>query len=358
METLRKIIHIDMDAFYASVEQRDNPSLKGKPVAVGGSALRGVVAAASYEARAFGVRSAMPSSLAKRKCPELIFIKPRFEVYQKVSKHVRTIFHEYTDLVEPLSLDEAYLDVTENKKGLKSAINMAMQIRQRIKSELNLTASAGVSFNKFLAKTASDLNKPDGLAVILPGEEEKVLDQLAIEKFYGVGRVTAEKMRKLGIYRGRDLKMWPKSDLTHMFGKAGNYYFNIARGVDNRLVTPNRVRKSIGIENTFFDDLLTMEEVKNKLEQLSSKLWERLQKAGAHGKTLTLKIKYHDFEQITRSKTQLNNFQDQREIMEIANELLIEFGEEDFKIRLLGLSISNLNKEIEQKDYQLSIWEE
>ncbi|MCK5700612.1 MAG: DNA polymerase IV, partial [Cyclobacteriaceae bacterium] len=253
---MRKIIHIDMDAFFASIEQRDNPDLLGKPVAVGGAGKRGVVAAASYEARKFGVFSAMPASIALRKCPELIFTKPRFDVYKEVSNQIRQIFLEYTDLVEPLSLDEAYLDVTENKKGLGSATIIAREIKSKINSTTHLIASAGVSINKFLAKVASDQDKPDGLYVIKPNQAESFVDGLAIEKFFGIGKVTAKKMHELGINTGADLKQISIEELVRRFGKVGRYYFDIARAIDKRLVNPNRIRKSLGAERTFEDDLI------------------------------------------------------------------------------------------------------
>ncbi len=292
----RKIIHIDMDAFYASVEQRDNPDLKGKPIAVGGGSERGVVAAASYEARKFGVRSAMPGIQARKKCPEIVFVKPRFDLYKKVSDQIRNIFHEYTDLVEPLSLDEAYLDVTNPKKGKNSATLVAKEIRERIFNELHLTASAGISFNKFLAKIASDVKKPNGMFVIHPDEAAKYIENLAIEKFHGVGKVTAQKFKKLGINNGYDLKKTPLEVIIKHFGKNGLFFYNIARGIDKRMVEPERERKSVGAENTFTKDLLEDEELNKAMKENSEILYKRLIKAGVWGKTLTVKIKYHDFE--------------------------------------------------------------
>ncbi|GAA4835747.1 DNA polymerase IV [Algivirga pacifica] len=344
-----------MDAFYASVEQRDNPALRNKPIAVGGSSDRGVVAAASYEARKYGVHSAMSSVVAKRLCPDLIFTKGRYEVYAEVSRQIRAIFFEYTDLVEPLSLDEAYLDVTENKKHMKSAIAIARNIRSKIQSQLQLTASAGVSYNKFLAKTASDLDKPDGLSVILPEEAMSFLETLPIDKFYGIGKVTAEKMKRLGIFRGKELKMWPKSDLLHMFGKSGHYYYNIVRGIDHRMVTPQRERKSFGMERTFSEDITDFITLQEKLFQMGEQLWERFQKRQQQAKTLTLKIKYSDFHQITRSKTSLEVIPSLEEIKSMTTEMLAEFKEDDFQIRLTGISLSNLSYTDEKKEPQLTL---
>ncbi|UII25943.1 DNA polymerase IV [Fulvivirga maritima] len=346
---MRKIIHIDMDAFYASVEQRDNPELKGKAVAVGGSSRRGVVAAASYEARKFGVRSAMPSKLAAVKCPDIIFIKPRFEAYKEVSQQIRNIFYDYTDLVEPLSLDEAYLDVTTNKKDMPSATLIAQEIRKRILEETNLTASAGISINKFLAKTASDVNKPNGFFLIAPDEAEKFVETLPIARFFGIGKVTADKMKRMGIQNGADLKKYAEADLVSRFGKAGRYYYRIARGVDDREVTPNRIRKSLGAENTFEDDLTTVAELKEQLNKITQILIGRMEKSGTKGKTLTLKVKFHDFQQITRSKTIAKWIENTEQITALYEELLDTFDKEDVKIRLLGLSVSNLNHEIKEE---------
>ena len=284
-----------MDAFYASVEQHDNPELKGKPVAVGGSRERGVVAAASYEARKFGVRSAMPSAIAYQKCPEIVFVHPRFDRYKEVSNQIHTIFHEYTDLIEPLSLDEAYLDVTHNKKGIPSATLIAKDIRTRVKEETGLTASAGISVNKFIAKIASDYNKPDGITLVGPEKVDIFLEQLEIEKFYGVGKVTAEKMRVMGINTGKDLKAWTKDDLINHFGKPGGFYYEIVRGNDNRPVNPNRIRKSLGAENTFDYDLEELVDMKLALEPIAKTVMRRLDKANTYGKTLTLKVKFKDF---------------------------------------------------------------
>src|SRR5688572_23192976 len=284
-----------MDAFFASVEQRDFPELRGKPVAVGGGGPRGVVAAASYEARKYGVRSAMPGSVAKRLCPHLIFARSRFEVYQTVSKQIREIFHRYTDLVEPLSLDEAYLDVTENKFDILSARQIAREIKELIFRETGLTASAGVSFNKFLAKIASAYQKPDGLTVITPEKAEALVESLPIEKFYGIGDVTAAKMHSMGIHTGLELKQLSEAELTKHFGKSGQYYYQISRAIDDRLVNPNRIRKSIGAERTFAEDLTTLTEMEAQLLPLAEEISEYLQQRNDAGRTITVKIKYADF---------------------------------------------------------------
>lgn len=352
---IRKIIHVDMDAFYASVEQLDHPEWRGKALAVGGSAARGVVAAASYEARKYGVHSAMASVLAARKCPNLIFAKPRFERYKEISQRIREIFYEYTDLVEPLSLDEAFLDVTENKKNLKSAVLIARQIRQKIKEKTGLNASAGISYNKFLAKIASDLNKPNGQAVILPEEAEEFLEKLPIKKFFGVGKVTAEKMSKIGIHTGADLKQFSLQFLTKKFGKSGLHYFNIVRGIHLSAVQPNRIRKSISAENTFENDLINLDDLETALQHIYQNLLHRIRKNGVKGRTVTLKIKYSDFSIHTRSKTQ-EQYIEEKTIWEIGKELL---HQDDFPqaIRLLGLGISNLNATEEREHYgeQLNI---
>lgn len=293
-----------MDAFYASVEQRDNPDLKGKPVAVGGSKERGVVAAASYEARKYGVRSAMPSVTAFKKCPHIIFVPPRFEVYKEVSKQIREVFSEYTNLIEPLALDEAYLDVTENKKNMEYAMDIAKEIKEKIKQRTKLTASAGISYNKFLAKIASDYNKPDGFYVITPKMAEKFIEQLKIEKFFGVGKVTAQKMHKRGIFTGADLKTKSLDELNRWFGKSGKYYFNVVRGVDNRSVNPNRIRKSLGAERTYSIDITNKIGLIENLNGIVEVLIKRMEKSDSSGKTLTIKAKYANFKQITRSKTQ------------------------------------------------------
>ena len=345
IKEIRKIIHVDMDAFYASVEQRESPELKGKAIAVGGSDKRGVVMTASYEARKFGVRSAMPSKMAFERCPHIIFVKPHFELYTKVSKQIREIFKRYTNLVEPLSLDEAYLDVTENKTGNPSATLIAKEIKQRIKEELNLTASAGVSINKFLAKVASDIQKPDGLTVILPDKAEVFIETLPIEKIPGIGRVTAEKMNKFGIKTGADIKKLQLEELVKRFGKTGSYYYYIVRCEYNSPVVPDRIRKSISVENTFSDDVDDDKIMLEELEGLTESLERSMKKNKTTGKTITLKIKYHDFQLTTRSKT-LKTFVDSKtEIYNVIKELLYK-PEKPFKpVRLLGVGVSNLNHE-------------
>ena len=334
-----------MDAFFASVEQRDNPAYRGKPIAVGGSSQRGVVAAASYEARVYGVRSAMPSVHAARLCPQLIFVKSRFEVYRAVSEQIREIFFQYTDLVEPLSLDEAYLDVTNNKKNIRSAIRTAQLIKEQILETTRLTASAGVSFNKFLAKIASDYDKPNGLKVILPDEATAFLETLPIEKFHGIGRVTAKKMHSLGIRNGADLKKMPQSTLIHYFGKAGRHYYQIVRGEDHREVKPNRIRKSVGTETTFSMDISRREDLLEKLEYLSNSLENRVKKNQTQGRTLTLKIKFEDFTVITRSCTPNCWLANSEDWWPFATQLLEEALVDARPIRLLGLSLSNLQHE-------------
>lgn len=341
---IRKIIHVDMDAFYASVEQLDNPELRGKPVAVGGSKKRGVVSAASYEARKYNVRSAMPSVTAARLCPHLIFVKPRFERYKEISGKIREIFSRYTDLIEPLSLDEAYLDVTSNKKNEFFATQIAIDIRKNIKEELNLTASAGVSFNKFLAKIASDENKPDGLTVITPELAPDYIDSLPIERFFGIGKVTAAKMYQHGIFTGKQLKMKDLDYLTQNFGKSGKHYYNIVRLNDNRSVNPNRVRKSIGVEHTYFDDIYDLRIIKDKLDDLSIELAKRMNKSSAKGKTITVKIKYNDFTQITRSTTFKYYVSMKDNLKDAWRLILTEEFDLEKPVRLLGLSVSNLKR--------------
>lgn len=340
MEEYRKIIHIDMDAFFASVEQKDNPELRDKPIAVGGSEDRGVVAAASYEARKFGVRSAMPSKIAKKRCPHLIFVRGRHDRYKEVSNQIMKVFYEFTDLVEPLSIDEAFLDVTHNKKNLPSATQIAQEIKSRIKEETGLTASAGISINKFLAKIASDYQKPDGLFVIPPKDVEEFITKLAIDKFFGVGKVTAEKMHQMGIFHGKDLKNRSLVELTRAFGKAGEYYHQISHGVDNRPVNPNRIRKSVGTEHTFSKDLSDRELIRKDMIHTAEDLMRRIKKSGFRGRTLSLKVKFSSFEQLTRSKTVLNEFNQIELIVSVAIELLeqVELKE---SIRLLGLTVSN-----------------
>ncbi|MDR1650895.1 MAG: DNA polymerase IV, partial [Synergistaceae bacterium] len=300
---VRKIIHVDMDAFYASVEQRDNPEYRGKPLAVGHAFERGVVAAASYEARKFGVRSAMPSLTAINKCPGLIFVPARFDVYREISNQIHRIFLEYTGMVEPLSLDEAYLDVTENKRGIASATLIAKELKLRIKETVGLTASAGVSVNKFLAKIASDYKKPDGLFVIPPEEAERFAEELEIGRFWGVGQVTAARMREMGINTGRDLKKWSEEELTRRFGKAGRVWYLNARGIDEREVTAGRIRKSLGAENTFKRDLSEKREVLANLRETADEVWRRAAGCGFYGRTVTLKVKYADFSEISKRRT-------------------------------------------------------
>jgi len=354
---LRKIIHIDMDAFFASVEQLDNPELRGKPVAVGGSGERSVVAAASYEARKFGVRSAMPSIIAKRLCPELIFVRHNFSRYTEVSSTIMKIFSQYTDLIEPLSLDEAFLDVTSDKKNIGSATVIAKKIRQDIKAETGLTASAGVSVNKFLAKIASDINKPDGLFLIKPEDAEKFIEGLAVEKFYGIGKVTAEKMHKLGIHTGSDLKRWDLVSLVRNFGKAGVFFFDIVRGIDNRPVEPDQERKSVGTELTYEKDLITNFEVIAELYKLEKELMERVEHSEATGRTITLKIKFSDFRQITRSKTLQKYIRDFDTLHKEVSELRKSIKLDGTRIRLLGVTISNLESD-DCSDRQLYLFEE
>jgi len=349
MEVLqRKIIHIDMDAFYASVEQHDFPELKGKPIAVGGSEVRGVVSAASYEARKFGVRSAMSGVQAARLCPTLIFVKPRFDRYKEVSKQIREIFLDYTDLVEPLSLDEAYLDVTENKKGNPSATLIAQEIRQRIFEEVGLTASAGISVNKFVAKIASDYNKPNGQKTVNPEEVEAFLENLDIKKFYGIGKVTTEKMYHLGIFTGKDLKSKSKEFLEEHFSKSGLHFYNIVRGIHNSAVKPNRKIKSVGAERTFGENLSSEIFMEERLQSIAKELEKRLQKSKISGKTITLKIKYSDFTLQTRSKTLPYFVSDKNIILDVAKDLLYQERLRN-SVRLLGISIHNLNNEEKTK---------
>jgi len=340
----RKIIHVDMDAFYASVAQLDNPALIGKAIAVGGSAERGVVSAASYEARKFGVKSAMSSFLAKQKCPHLIFVKTDFERYKEISLKIREIFFEYTDLVEPLSLDEAYLDVTENKKGNLSASLIATEIRKKIYDEIGLRASAGISINKFLAKVASDINKPNGQKTINPEEVIEFLEALPVNKFYGVGKVTAAKMYNLGIFVGNDLKKKTKEELVKLFGKSGTQYYQIVRGIHNSEVKPNRIRKSIAAERTFSENISSEIFMIERLEKIAEELERRMKKTDTKGKTITLKIKYSDFTQQTRSKTMPAFMQTKKEFFPVVSELLYQ-QEIINSVRLLGLSFGNLNTE-------------
>lgn len=345
---MRKIIHIDMDAFFASVEQRDAPELKGKPVVVGGSPTgRGVVAAASYEARGFGIHSAMPAYRALRLCPQAIFVRPRFERYKEISHQIREIFHQYTDLVEPLSLDEAYLDITENKKHIRSARELAALIKADILRETGLVASAGVAINKFLAKMASDIDKPDGLHVIPPHKMHAYLEQLPVGKFHGIGKATEAKMLQRGIKTGSDLKKLSEQELHRSFGKVGHFYYNIVRGNDPRPVTPNRIRKSVGAENTFSENLESLAEVQDRLRIIAAKVSERLRNAGARGKTITLKVRYDSFESVTRSQTLPDFVEDEAQIYALANELTDQTQAGERPVRLLGITLSGLNLEAE-----------
>ena len=345
---IRKIIHVDMDAFYASVEQMDNPELKGKAIAVGGGGKRGVVSAASYEARKFGVKSAMAGRLAVKLCPELIFVRPHFERYTEISKKIRKIFYDYTDLVEPLSLDEAYLDVTKNKIGNPSASLIAEEIRARILNEVGLTASAGISINKFIAKVASDYNKPNGQKTVNPEEVLEFLEQLDIRKFYGVGKVTAEKMYQKGIFTGMDLKQKSLEYLDENFGKSGRYYYYIVRGIHNSEVKPHRTRKSLAAERTFNENLSSEIFMLEKLEHIAEGVSRRLLKSKVAGKTVTLKIKYSDFTLQTRSKTLPYYISDKDVILETAKDLLYQ-EKLNNSVRLLGISMSNLNTEKKKK---------
>ena len=339
---IRKIIHIDMDAFFASVEQRDNPQYRGKPIAVGHSGTRGVVMTASYEARKFGVRSAMSSKYALKLCPNLIFVASHFDVYKTASKKMKEIFLRYTDLIEPISIDEAFLDVTENKLNISSATIIAKKIKQNIKDELNLTATAGVSINKFLAKVASGLNKPDGLNVIKPGETEKFIDQLPIKKIPGIGKVTGEKFENLGVKLGKDLKKLELQFLLNKFGKQGKYFYNVVRCVDNNPIKTNRIRKSIGAELTFSEDIDDIGAMLLKLEKIAVIVENRMNKISTYGKTLTLKVKYFDFKQITRSKTLKEEVKTKDELFEISKKLFFSHDVEKRPIRLLGIYLSNL----------------
>ena len=338
----RKIIHIDMDAFFASVEQRDNPQLRGKPVAVGGSAQRGVVAAASYEARHFGVRSAMPSVTAARRCPSLVFVPPRFDVYRAVSNQIREIFSRHSDLVEPLSLDEAYLDVTLDKQGLGSAVRVAQMIRLAIREETGLTASAGVSYNKFLAKIASDQNKPDGICVIRPHEGSDFVASLPVRRFYGVGPKTAERMGQLGIQLGSDLRSRDLAFLQEHFGKSADYLYHAARGVDERPVRPNRIRKSVGCERTYSEDLVEEAALREALDRIIDTAWQRIESNRVTGRTVTLKVKYADFRQITRARSCDPCIAQKSQLRAVAASLLDQVLPVPQGVRLLGLTLSGL----------------
>lgn len=347
MNPQRKIIHIDMDAFYASVEQRDSPALRGKPVIVGGDpGGRGVVATCSYEARRYGIHSAMSCARAYRLCPQAIFVSPRFDAYHKVSLQIREIFHYYTDLVEPLSLDEAYLDVSENKPGILSATWVAQEIRKKIQQVTGLTASAGVSYNKFLAKLASDMQKPDGLTVVTPQQAQGVIDALPVRRFHGIGRVTEKRMRNLGILTGADLKQRPREELDKYFGKAGGYYFNIAHGIDLREVTPNRVRKSIGKETTLSDDIADRGQMVTILGELAEKVAALLKAKETSGLTLTLKVRFSDFQIVTRSVTREEPIERAEQMLQLAAELLKKTAAGERAVRLLGITISGLTTDI------------
>ena len=338
-----KIIHIDMDAFYASVEQRDNPALRGRPVAVGGSAARGVVAAASYEARTFGVRSAMPSTRAARLCPDLVFVPPRFDVYRAVSRQIRAIMADYTALIEPLSLDEAYLDVTTDQRGLGSATRIAELIRQRIRSETGLTASAGVSYNKFLAKLASDHHKPDGICVIRPGEGAAFVAALPVKRFHGVGPRAAERMAALGVHTGADLRAVPLETLRQQFGAQADYLYRAARAIDLRRVEPDRPRKSVGGERTFDHDIGSGPALREALAAIGALVWGRVEKAGVHGRTVTLKLRSADFTTLTRARSLPRAVADEAEFTAIGRDLLNALLPLDQPVRLMGLTLSALD---------------
>ena len=347
---VRKIIHVDMDAFYASVEQRDNPALRGKPVAVGGSSRRGVVAAASYEARKFGVRSAMPSITAKRQCPDLIFVPPRFEAYREVSHQIRAIFRDYADEVEPLSLDEAYLDVSADRMGLGSATATARLIRQRIRDETGLTASAGVSYNKFIAKLASDQNKPDGITIIPPRKGAAFVQMLSIRRFHGIGPVTAAKMEGLGVFSGADLAEKDGLWLATHFGNSAEWLFNLARGIDHRRVKSNRPLKSLGGERTFFNDLISDTEIREALAHVCTVVWDRAAKKGARGRTVTLKLRYADFQTITRAKSTPAPILDGSSLLAAGEAILDPLLPTAQGIRLLGVTLSKFEGEEDEED--------
>ena len=353
--TERKIIHIDMDAFYASVEQRDHPELRGLPIAVGHGQERGVVAAASYEARRYGVRSAMSSLRAKQLCPQIVFVPGRMEVYKEVSAHIHAIFHDYTDLVEPLSLDEAFLDVTRNKPGIPLAVDIAREIKRRIREELHLVASAGVSYNKFLAKVASDYRKPDGLCTIHPDQAQEFIASLPIESFWGVGPKTAQRLHALGIHRGKELQACTLDMLVRHFGKAGHLYHDFARGIDPRPVEAVRIRKSVGCEHTLEKDIHLQSSVIIELYHVARELEERLARNGFSGTTLTLKIKFYDFRQITRSLTQDKELHTLKDILPIAKQLLKEVDYSIRPIRLIGLTVSNPKDE---QDSDTARWQQ
>jgi DNA polymerase-4 len=341
---VRKIIHVDMDAFFASIEQRDFPDYRGKPLVVGGDSRRGVVAAASYEARKYGIHSAMPTLTALHRYPKLIIVKPRFDVYKQVSRQIMDIFRTYTDLVEPLSFDEAFLDVSSNKFNMPSATLIAREIKSKVKKETSLIASAGVSINKFLAKIASDMDKPDGLFVITPDKAESFIEELPVSKFFGVGKVTAARMQKLGIYEGKDLKGKSKAELLKLFGKNGSFFYNISRGIDNRPVNPERIRKSWGKERTFEEDLTTIEEVLEIIQKIAELVSRDLDKYGIKGRTITVKVKYSDFRQITRSKSFPEYINDENLIISTSKDIIKDVFSTGDSIRLLGITLSNLEQ--------------
>ncbi len=352
---MRKIIHVDMDCFYAAIEQRDNPELKGKAVAVGGSdKRRGVIATASYEARRYGIKSALATKVAKKKCPRLIIVPPRFSVYKEVSQQIREIFYKYTDLVEPLSLDEAYLDVTENKLDMKSAILIARRIKEDILKEVQLTASAGVSYNKFLAKVASDFNKPDGLTAILPEKAQSFMEDLPIEKFFGIGAATARKMHRLRIKKGIDLKRLSKIELGQHFGKTGHFYYDIVRGVDDREVNPDRARKSVSEETTFVEDIVLEKEILAVLKKQSKSLSKTLIKNEIKGKTFNLKVRFNNFETITRSKT-IDFYTNEEKHIYTSIQKLYKALKNEREVRLLGVGMSNLDTELDGIQLSLDI---
>jgi DNA polymerase-4 len=349
---LRKIIHIDMDAFFASVEQRDNPDLRGKPIAVGFDGPRGVVSTASYEARPYGVHSAMPISQAKRRCPQIIIVAPHFDKYKAVSRQVDDIFHEYTDLVEPISIDEAFLDVTVNKPGIELAVDIAKEIKQKIRERTGLTASAGVSYNKFLAKIASDYRKPDGICTVHPDRALEFISRLPVEDFWGVGPKTAERMHMMGIFNGEQLRSVSEHHLREVFGKAGSIYYNFARGIDDRAVVTERERKSVGCEQTFLEDIRQRSKIVIELYHTVLELVGRIKRSGFEGRTLTLKVKFHDFTQITRSMTVNSTLTTKDDILPVAKRLLRGIDYEHHPVRLLGLSVSRSTLDDEIADRQ------
>ncbi len=351
-EEVRKIIHIDMDAFYVSVEQLDNPYLKGKPVVVGGNSRRGVIAAAGYEARKFGIRSAMPSAKAYRICPSIIFVKPRFDRYKEVSAKIHEIFRRYTDEIEPLALDEAFLDVTYNKMELQSATMIANQIREAIRSEVGITCSAGISYSKFFAKIATEVNKPDGFFTITPEQGPEYVKSLAIEKFFGVGKVTADKMNRLGIFKGEDLLKYTKPELSKLFGKSGPFFYNISRGIDNRKVKSDRVRKSVGAERTYSSNIYDKETFQESLAEIKEILWSRIQKSRKYGRTVTLKIKYEDFTNLTRSQSIKKEIRTPNQLNKCLEEIISKENLLTKGIRLIGIQISGFKTET--KDGQLT----